>query len=82
MAKLGDPTYNNLKYNFTNTDMGELKKSIDNGFFAIGFILFIILAVLLFPIIGWHIIWVMPVIMLSFAGLTNAMFKDVGNGNE
>lgn len=50
--------------------MNELKTSIENGFFGIGFILFIILAVLLFPIIGWHIIWVMPVILMSFALLT------------
>lgn len=50
--------------------MDELKKSIENGFVAIGFILFIILAVLLFPIIGWHIIWVMPVILMSWVGLT------------
>ena len=49
--------------------MDELKQSIENGFVAIGFLLFIILAVLLFPIIGWHIIWVMPVIMGLFVSI-------------
>jgi len=49
-----------------NNNLNKILTSIEKGFLSIGIILFIIIAVLLFPIIGWHIIWVIPVIFMLY----------------